>query len=255
MAKIGRNDPCPCGSGKKYKKCCMGKMDESIIGKMTRLPEDTGERIAALPEVDYGRCREILFKLDLHKLTNGEISVKFIDLGDYLELGVGGRDKPLNLHRVSAAQMVNPMKTMSVDPAHIYLAVSPAISDSTIIHQLAHVMDYLVGSKMSPGLARPLSLELEVPPEILEHTKEFGDWLTHMARECDVELDAEDTIVAFLHENGYLIPGKAFQAEDHAILATLANRALDYLKDNQEEINNRIKGRVGYRSDQASVSR
>ena len=23
--KIGRNDPCPCGSGKKYKKCC-GKL-------------------------------------------------------------------------------------------------------------------------------------------------------------------------------------------------------------------------------------
>ena len=23
--KIGRNDPCPCGSGKKYKKCCIGK--------------------------------------------------------------------------------------------------------------------------------------------------------------------------------------------------------------------------------------
>lgn len=25
MNKPGRNDPCPCGSGKKYKKCCMGK--------------------------------------------------------------------------------------------------------------------------------------------------------------------------------------------------------------------------------------
>ncbi len=24
-AKMGRNDPCPCGSGRKYKKCCMGK--------------------------------------------------------------------------------------------------------------------------------------------------------------------------------------------------------------------------------------
>jgi len=23
--KVGRNDPCPCGSGKKYKKCCMRK--------------------------------------------------------------------------------------------------------------------------------------------------------------------------------------------------------------------------------------
>lgn len=25
MAKIGRNDSCPCGSGKKYKKCCLGR--------------------------------------------------------------------------------------------------------------------------------------------------------------------------------------------------------------------------------------
>ncbi|TRZ81795.1 hypothetical protein D4R86_02170 [bacterium] len=24
-AKIGRNDPCPCGSNKKYKKCCLNK--------------------------------------------------------------------------------------------------------------------------------------------------------------------------------------------------------------------------------------
>ena len=23
--KIGRNDPCPCGSGKKYKKCCLNR--------------------------------------------------------------------------------------------------------------------------------------------------------------------------------------------------------------------------------------
>ncbi len=23
--KIGRNEPCPCGSGKKYKNCCEGK--------------------------------------------------------------------------------------------------------------------------------------------------------------------------------------------------------------------------------------
>jgi preprotein translocase subunit SecA len=25
LDKLGRNDPCPCGSGKKYKKCCGGK--------------------------------------------------------------------------------------------------------------------------------------------------------------------------------------------------------------------------------------
>ena len=32
--KIGRNDPCPCGSGKKYKKCCLGKSE----GKTSPIP-------------------------------------------------------------------------------------------------------------------------------------------------------------------------------------------------------------------------
>jgi hypothetical protein len=25
VVKIGRNEPCPCGSGEKYKRCCEGK--------------------------------------------------------------------------------------------------------------------------------------------------------------------------------------------------------------------------------------
>lgn len=25
MKKLGRNEPCPCGSGKKYKQCCLNK--------------------------------------------------------------------------------------------------------------------------------------------------------------------------------------------------------------------------------------
>ncbi|WP_413407462.1 SEC-C metal-binding domain-containing protein [Paenibacillus amylolyticus] len=35
MSKVGRNDLCPCGSGKKYKKCCLNKESsavESILG-------------------------------------------------------------------------------------------------------------------------------------------------------------------------------------------------------------------------------
>jgi hypothetical protein len=35
MAKPGRNDPCPCGSGKKYKQCCLGQ-ERPLL---TRLPE------------------------------------------------------------------------------------------------------------------------------------------------------------------------------------------------------------------------
>jgi len=28
--KTGRNDPCPCGSGRKYKKCCIDKETDSL---------------------------------------------------------------------------------------------------------------------------------------------------------------------------------------------------------------------------------
>jgi hypothetical protein len=27
LAQVGRNDPCPCGSGKKYKFCCLTKLE------------------------------------------------------------------------------------------------------------------------------------------------------------------------------------------------------------------------------------
>jgi len=31
MEKVGRNDPCPCGSGKKFKKCCEMKQKHKKI--------------------------------------------------------------------------------------------------------------------------------------------------------------------------------------------------------------------------------
>jgi hypothetical protein len=34
MAKIGRNDTCPCGSGLKYKRCCLGKQ-QSVSSNLT----------------------------------------------------------------------------------------------------------------------------------------------------------------------------------------------------------------------------
>ena len=36
MKKIGRNDPCPCGSGKKYKHCCLDRADQHDEESPTR---------------------------------------------------------------------------------------------------------------------------------------------------------------------------------------------------------------------------
>ena len=32
--KVGRNDPCPCGSGKKYKKCCLAKDEKNNVTRI-----------------------------------------------------------------------------------------------------------------------------------------------------------------------------------------------------------------------------
>lgn len=50
MTKTGRNDPCPCGSGKKYKQCCLLK--QPVPGqkkkfKATVLSQPKKEEIAS----------------------------------------------------------------------------------------------------------------------------------------------------------------------------------------------------------------
>jgi len=44
VQKIGRNEPCPCGSGKKYKKCCLAKEQ----GKAIRLRDESTVAKSAL---------------------------------------------------------------------------------------------------------------------------------------------------------------------------------------------------------------
>jgi len=40
--KTGRNEPCPCGSGKKFKKCCLDRVEESRA-RAASAPEEDGE--------------------------------------------------------------------------------------------------------------------------------------------------------------------------------------------------------------------
>ena len=46
--RIGRNDPCPCGSGKKYKNCCLKKENALKNGRLI----DVGEYILQMNQSD-----------------------------------------------------------------------------------------------------------------------------------------------------------------------------------------------------------
>ncbi|MFO0984588.1 MAG: SEC-C metal-binding domain-containing protein [Planctomycetota bacterium] len=96
MSKAGRNDPCPCGSGKKYKKCCLPKEDaahaaesEDAIGV-----EEALEGYALSPSeqkrwLDRGELRAHQRMLEL-----GEAELAAIDpekLTDFVRWGLAQR--------------------------------------------------------------------------------------------------------------------------------------------------------------------
>lgn len=61
MLKIGRNDLCPCGSGKKYKKCCMEK-DEQLKAK--QIVHNHSIHFLTYEEVNEMSTDEIIHELE-----------------------------------------------------------------------------------------------------------------------------------------------------------------------------------------------
>ncbi len=58
---IGRNEPCPCGSGKKYKKCCLGKVVEKPgLGNMQDIMAEVGRKLEGEDFSSLEEAQEVL---------------------------------------------------------------------------------------------------------------------------------------------------------------------------------------------------
>jgi hypothetical protein len=246
MKKIGRNDPCPCGSGKKFKHCHLGREDELALSGMSEISMEMSEKITCLPAVHYGRSQEMLKALDIKKLTGSESGIKFVDLKQYGDLDLSGRRPSDEGKGGAGGVVVNVLKTEKSDPGHIYVAISPKIGDSILVHQLAHVLDYLGGSGLMPGITKALSFDLGIPPEHLEHPNEFGYWLIYLQEKFDVKLDADDAIISYLYKNGMLIKGEGIEKQERFILKSKSDRILRFLGERSAEIDALIYELPGY---------
>ena len=119
MSKIGRNDPCPCGSGKKYKKCCLQKdLAASAPKVMTASGEEASFRQARYDLLDRDKVLELLSQTpDFDAEISGqdqasEVSFAWLETGESARLmktikgikhpansllGSSGEDGPLRL--------------------------------------------------------------------------------------------------------------------------------------------------------------
>ncbi len=88
--KIGRNDPCPCGSGKKYKKCCLLKAETPsqtlYYRRLSEAHDRLADRLIAYAAQTFG---EDAVDVAMHEFlmwpdTEDEISEEMLDRADPL---------------------------------------------------------------------------------------------------------------------------------------------------------------------------
>lgn len=252
MKKIRRNDPCPCGSGKKFKHCHIGREDELWKSGIEDFTAGQSSMITSLPQVWFGRSREFIEQLDLPALTGSRLGIRLIDLGLYLQLGFSGRNSAAEATGGSGGLMVNVFKTRLTDPDNVYLAISPRIGDSAMIHQLAHALDFMGGSGLMPGFCRPLSYDLGIPSEHLDHPSEFAGWYRLLADKFQVQPDADDAIILFLYEHGKLISGKDISNGDQLLLKKQSENMMSFLNEKASDIDEMIQELPGYLGSRAN---
>ena len=111
-SKIGRNDPCPCGSGKKYKTCCMGtakaatlKLPETYM-KRYRVRLKTEEEIAGIRRC--GRLVMETFEVVKELIRPGVQTEEINRAVHEFTIKNGAVPAPLNYHGFPKSVCVSP---------------------------------------------------------------------------------------------------------------------------------------------------
>ncbi len=95
MAKVGRNDPCPCGSGKKYKHCCLLKQAKPKDQRILEIVQEQGypDKVGALLRNAYRFIMDRRIAGMCHALSS-VLFVGLTELGYSPEICIGEVDDP-----------------------------------------------------------------------------------------------------------------------------------------------------------------
>ena len=98
--KIGRNDPCPCGSGLKYKKCCFGKTEVGALEVKERYFRQYKIRLKNPQDVEHirraGRLAVATLEMVAAALRPGMATEAINTLVHEFTVAHGARPAPLN---------------------------------------------------------------------------------------------------------------------------------------------------------------
>ena len=204
--KIGRNDPCPCNSGKKYKKCCLGKETKAVEAEQW-LPGDAPlSAWDAAGTVSEGGAWPSVESMSSPLVKRLEDTYEFEALRPEIEAA----HKKLNAHREAyerltedIGEIIQRADLLFAEPAFndIYFTVDElertfdqigypptAGSGERFLRYVAKAVNTMLGEKERSVLAQRLFCHM---PEYVEAGRYFDAWiLQHNAIQlCEMRED------------------------------------------------------------------
>jgi len=159
--KIGRNESCPCGSGKKYKRCCAHKLN---VAKQHTAPEQQekitlGGAIAICQELSQER-KTVVQKLGVFILFSdsaGDAWVLEITDSDCIQIASNG--KPLEV------PLEEDDETIEVDWSHTFAIKDKQLQVTAYSDKQVSILDKAPTQQISAVRRRILK---KVSPQLLE---------------------------------------------------------------------------------------
>lgn len=169
MSKIGRNEPCPCGSGKKYKKCCLPLQQKAMVdvaqpATLTRSVSAL-QAAAAAREKTFGTTGVFV----LFSTAQGDAWLLEATEMDAVQVASGGEAITVEIEEDSGTIAVNWTHRFAVQGDGLALTAYADQGESRLpdcpLQQIGAAIE-AIQAHLSPALLQSIHLDDQKPPQL-----------------------------------------------------------------------------------------
>ncbi|MDC3414526.1 SEC-C metal-binding domain-containing protein [Terrihalobacillus insolitus] len=209
---VGRNDPCPCGSGKKYKKCCMSNVVslENVIGnELDQLQQQLFFSSEARSEIGIdNKIEELIGDSAVEKEEEEILSVVLLFWIIFQESFESIANQTLVEEFVHENKQKGNVRPSTLKQLEKWIGTSPSLSIVTSIEDdnWLEVEDFFTREPKRVKM-REMDQELEIGSMLLGFLLPYGSYYTYFFFFLDLTADEAD--------NAGMLLSDAFTQSEH----------------------------------------
>ncbi len=161
MSKVGRNEPCPCGSGIKFKRCCLRKEQEQPASRtQVQQARISLQQVISQIQEAAAQGEQKLLELGVFVLVSipaGDAWLLEVTESDAMQVAAGGESLPVDLKESQETIEVNWSHTFAIQDNQFVLT---AYKD-----KMVQTFDNYPAAEISGAMKR---IKKKYSPELLE---------------------------------------------------------------------------------------